>query len=307
MGEIARTPVNDADALLARSKKANDAVTDATRSLNQLRTEFSSVSVGRVDDNVINLLKEPIDLVRPFIPSKGVIDRGPFESTLVMLCRRLGPILGKYPFNPTSTNDLSLREFSDWFKPDGLIWKEQQASFANLVISDGKNWKQNPAAPGVSASPSFLDFLKRAQEITNVFFADGGNAGITYTLRPFLANTTQVIEFRIDGVTVVWDQNRRLQQDFVWPAKQEGTRSIGSTGSQNNRVPFIAGDGLWGVFKIFREAQRSGKRVTWTRASGGGPLEPPVQVDFVGDLPGGVDIFDPSFFSELRCPTSAVR
>jgi hypothetical protein len=54
----------------------------------------------------------------------------------------------------------------------------------------------------------------------------------------------------------------------------------------------------------------SGKLVEWKYLRGGDgrlePIQPPVRLEVV-EFPGGIDVFNPSFFGSLECPARAVQ
>jgi type VI protein secretion system component VasK len=152
-----------------------------------------------------------------------------------------------------------------------------------------------------------LDFLNKAQQITSGFFPpDSKTARLDYTLRPHISNDTQNLNFRIDGQTLIWNSGDVIQRDVYWPGPA-GSKSSLSSGDKANQIPFAVADGPWAAFRLFQLGERSLRNLTWKMTSNGEPMMVPVQVEFVYEFPGGIDVFDRNFFRTLRCPNVAAQ
>jgi type VI protein secretion system component VasK len=106
-----------------------------------------------------------------------------------------------------------------------------------------------------------------------------------------------------------------LQKTFYWPAPAGSTAGAeGTVQAGTFTTGFGRFEGLWGVFRLFQNADDrtfGAKTVQWSEIRGLGksvvaqPLNPPVKVEFV-EFPGGKDLFNPIFFESLQCPRKAV-
>jgi type VI protein secretion system component VasK len=223
-------------------------------------------------------------------------------------------VFSKYPFTQRADAEAALPEIVRVFAPvSGAIWTFQQKSMAELVVKQGEQW--TPAAPKPRVSPDLIRFLNRAQELTNLFFPSGKDMmqiQLRYVLRP-LPRQGPPMRLRLDGKEMN-TQTSSLQTDFVWPAppgQPQGAR--GELVSAAFSTGFGQYDGLWGVFRLFQNADErvfGDRKVQWSEVRGKGgatpqKIDPPAQLEFV-QFPGNIDLFNPKFFQELRCPTQAV-
>jgi hypothetical protein len=87
----------------------------------------------------------------------------------------------------------------------------------------------------------------------------------------------------------------------------------GAQGYVADGFPIGQYEGMWGVFRLFQNAEPrepGDKLVKWSQTRGLGGATPqklPVtaSVQFV-EFPGGLDLFNPKFFEALQCPRVAV-
>ncbi len=295
-------------------QKAKAAMTDVENAVDNLSIEFSPNAVGMLRDQVTRLLKSPVESVQ----ATGVLNFDANANRTKTLnqqwtnfCGELSQsIFNKYPFVQTG-NDLSLDVFTQWFKPEaGVFWTKLGFLKDTVKLGENKSWKP---APDANPTPELLTFLTKAQEISIEFFPDGKKLGFSYDLNPRLPanNTSQVIEFDIDGQSEKWGPGFRaaLRQTFNWPAAP-GTElkslASGKTGTKDIRPSFTTGNGPWGLFKMLGNAQFAGNVATWTKDLDGRDLHVETQVFMTS--PSTINMFERSFFSGLLpCPKAAVQ
>jgi type VI secretion system protein ImpL len=302
--------------------QAQVALNQARASQTALADKFYDVGNVGLNKQLATLLEQPIRLAAAVIPSNAeVFSGGKKNSDLAQFCHAMSPILSKYPFNQSSQTDATLTEVAKGFSPlDGFVWKYVQQSASDLVVKQGSEWKPNPSLQGMKVAPELLRFLTGAQELTDVFFAEGGlmQPRLRYVLRPVPgpkgpSGQTIVVRLILDGKEL--NSQDPLQKTFYWPAPAgsnsgaEGTVQVGDFTTGFGRF-----EGLWGVLRLFQNADGrtfSGKVVQWSEIRGLGksvvaqPLNPPAKVEFV-EFPGGKDLFNPVFFESLQCPRNAV-
>ena len=88
-----------------------------------------------------------------------------------------------------------VQEFSQAFAPEsGHIWKTLSKELMKFMVREKGVWKSTPEAPNQKTTSDLIDFLNRAQHVSDAFFSEGGtNPKITFVVRPKLANPEQVI------------------------------------------------------------------------------------------------------------------
>jgi type VI secretion system protein ImpL len=288
----------------------------AMDSVRQLARSFKPVGVGGLDTTVEALLEAPIRLTSAFIirPDPGKDANGGLRT----FCASERSTLRKYPFQSSSNEDATLQELAALLQPgSGAVWKLQQQSLADFVVKDGPQWKPKDPAKTPQVTPAMLMFLNTAQAAANAFYGAGGNQPqLVYAFRPKLDPSLKdtILDLEIDGTPHPW--TNVIQKQFTWPASVEAQNAgaIARLRNGNIGVAFASEGGVWGIFKILRDAEPrelNAKVVEWKYTSGGvGRRElitpAPVQLEIVG-FPGGVDVFNPKFWSGFGCPNVAVQ
>jgi type VI secretion system protein ImpL len=302
---------------IARANPDPSAYQDANQAYNKALDVERQMSIpfqrNDVSMQVERLLKEPIESAYRFLmaPDPGI----PINVKLRTLCNGLASMFRKYPFR-SSPEDVSLAEFSNAFGPAaGNIWKFRAESLGDLTVKDGSQWKAKDPAQKLQLTPEMLRFLNRAQALATAFFPAGATQPqLTYTLRPRLDNSFKdtTLEVVIDGQTHNWTSV--LQKQFTWPAAPGAKSGALARLRGTTAYAFDSRDGLWGIFRLMADAEPrplSSTVVEWKYVRLGekavDPIQPaPVRVEFA-EFPGGVDVFNPSFFSDLQCPAKAVQ
>jgi type VI secretion system protein ImpL len=310
MQDLAAKP-SDAGVIQAANQNYDKAV-DAVR---QVAKGFKAVEVQGIDGVAERLLKEPIEHAKIFIPpDQGKAIEAKINADLGKLCQTVGGTLRKYPFQISSRDDASLGELGVFAPATGAIWKFEAQSLAELLVKDAQGWKVKDPSNKLAPTQDLLNFLNRAQAISDALYAGGVTSPhFGYIIRPRMDNRDLTITLDVDGQHDEWTDS--LQKRFTWPAapgKTPGASGRIRTGAVS--FGFASRDGIWGIFRIIGDAEPrspSSGIVEWkyTRGKDGGraePLDPPVRLEFV-KTPGEIDVFSPKFLEDLRCPGKAVQ
>lgn len=299
----------DQGAQQAAQQNYNKAL-DAARNIER---GFRSVGENGLDVDVQRLLEEPIRNAKAMINTDvGVLAAGQVNADLRRLCASLSVVLRKYPFQPSSKDDVSLDELQKWFGPAGAIWQFQEKSLGDIAQKDGGQWKPKDPSKKPQVTEEMLVFLDRAQAITDVFYPNGATKPhLSYTLRPRLDGALKeaTLELEIDGVPYAW--NSGFQKQFTWT----GEKSAGAVARlRTGQVAYAFAEhtGIWGIFRLMADAEPRpimGKLVEWKYSrvgERGDAIQPgPVHMEIV-EFPGNRDVFNPAFFS-FHCPSKAVQ
>jgi type VI protein secretion system component VasK len=290
--------------------QAQQSLAAARAGLQTLADKFADTGNQGLNGELGQLLTQPIQLADNIVPRNAVtLTAGKQNADLAQMCSAIRPVLQKYPFNPQApdSNVASPQDISRVFAPTvGLVWQYQQKSLAEMVAKQGSAWVADPKA---KVTPSLIAFLTASQQLSDIFFG-GTNLiqpRVKFTLRSSGQNRVKLV---LDGKEL----NPTLQTEFQWPGAgnpgAEGYVYIGDTA-----FPFAKYSGMWGIFRLFQNAEERAlgeRNVRWTQVRGAGNAEAqklpvPAVVQFVGELPGGADLFNPKFFDALRCPSRAVE
>lgn len=314
MQEIAA--LNSPDAAVYQNAGQN--ATKALDAAKQLESGFKPVGVGGLDVEVQRLLEEPIRLTSNFIQvdiAKAGANK--INSELAVLCGHIKGTLRKFPFQSKAVEDTTLDEFSNAFAPTtGAIWRFSAGALAEYAVKEGSQWKSKDPAKKPQITPEMLEFLGKAQSITDAFFATGApQPRLNFALRPNLIPEfgESRFELEINGTSYLWTD--ALQKPFTWPFAPNAANS-GAVARIKATVTyaFDSHRGPWGLFRIFADAEPRpllGKTVEWkysllTDGSKDPILPGPVKID-IAQFPGGADVFNPRFYDGLQCPVRAVQ
>jgi type VI secretion system protein ImpL len=316
MQEIAQGGGNPDPAVHQAAGQNYDKAVDTVR---QIAKGFKPTGVDGLDTAVQALLEEPIRRTSPFIIRniEGIGARK-VNGDLHNFCFSQRTTFHKYPFQSSSSDDVSLNELAGFLQPaSGAVWKFVQQSLGDLVVKEGSQWKPKDPSKKPQVTPELLAFLNRVQSAADVFYSGGASQPqLIYTLRPKLDPSFKdtILELEIDGKAYAWTTS--LQKQFVWPAPP-GTPTPGAVArlkTAGPSFPFASRPGIWGIFKILGDAEErelGAKVVVWKYGSGGVGrkelIQPaPVELEIV-NFPGNVDVFNPKFWVGFQCPASAVQ
>src|SRR5947209_1300505 len=234
---IVNTPNGATDANMLTQAQA--AVTTADRTVLSMSQNFRVDPAGVVDKQVRRLLQEPITYTGDAVRRNG---GAPAEA----ICGMVNGVTGKRPFNPRSTQQATLQEVQDLFRPQqGILWTMVQSKLAGVVARQGATWVNVGAAP---QSPSFLRFLDHAQLFTdNLFPAESPGIHVGYTLQQLPAKGIEHVTIVIDGQLLPEPGH---PQQFVWQGKETSTVSFSAAGQ------VFKSQGPWAIFDFLKTANR---------------------------------------------------
>jgi type VI protein secretion system component VasK len=167
-------------------------------------------------------------------------------------------------------------------------------------------------------TPEFRAFFNRAAGVSDAFYKAGSaTPNLTFSLKPVPSDTkVQEITLTINGKTATFRGGRGDAQPFSWPGSgaQEAKLHVAFEGGAEFSLAYSE---PWAVFSFFFQADNwrssgsqpnlewSSKNVqgTVSRIQGGRPET----VAFALDMAGGPPVFQPNFWSTLRCPSPAVK
>jgi type VI secretion system protein ImpL len=207
---------------------------------------------------------------------------GPFQRELA----------GRFPISPDSADPASLAAFVRFFEPSGgSLWAFQRTYLTGSVSSEGGRYRFTGARANSVLHSDLLRFLRRAAQITQAFFPDGGSAPhMPFRVRVRGAPGYSLTTFRTGSRAVQYDSGEESWVAAEWPGDQpESGVALSVTPYQGQSPRPLAFDNPWGVFMILQPRagaqvfERSPKLLSagW-RPKGGQNF---VKVDFASDDP----------------------
>jgi len=192
-------------------------------------------------------------------------------------CQEL--ITNVYPFNRTSTRDMSVQDFQKLFGPNGILDRFFNANLAQYASTGGNSWNWVQSSPvGRQLSPTMLQSFQRASEIKQAFFPSGA-AGFNFAVKNLLMGPdVEMARLEINSGQLVTERPKQAAPasplnsifgspppppapppgpapvvTFQWPGP------VGMGGVQLTLFPELAGraplrrPGVWGIFRLLNE------------------------------------------------------
>lgn len=213
-------------------------------------------------------------------------------------------IANHYPLDKTSTIDLSLDAFTDFFAPDGIVDSFYKTYLAAFIDNSSSQWQAKRLdGQQLNFSTEFLQQLERASIIRTMYFGTSTVPNVMYSLQPSaLEPSVQQFTLDINHQTIQSTQSSvSTPITLTWP---------GSSNSDTITMTFITQDGqkmsstFHGPWALFRLLDQSNVQVT--------PDTKNYDVTF--DLNGNsaryqlqaanvINPFIPGIVSSFQCPT----
>ena len=135
-------------------------------------------------------------------------------------------LAGLYPINGKAKNEMSMQDFSDFFKPNGLVDKFF-VSYIKPFITTRKNWSNRSVDNySLGFSSAALKQIDRAQDIKKVFFRENPEApSISFQLKPYRMEKIDA-RFWIDLGTqrISYKHGPKFWQEINWSGAEENRR-----------------------------------------------------------------------------------
>lgn len=174
-----------------------------------------------------------------------------WQQDVVPVCN--ATLANRYPFAPGSDQEVSLQDFSDLFKPAGIIDKFFTDNIVPFVSVRGR--QITPLLlQGISIgfSNESLAQFSRAQMIRDAFFGPAGTAPeAKFTVEPaFLDPKALKSSFTLDDVAMVYRHGPVRAQDFIWPSKVDASVAQLEITLLDGTSQSVQKTGAWSIFRI---------------------------------------------------------
>ena len=226
-----------------------------------------------------------------------------YLTTLQGLCEQA--LAGRFPFERTSQNDVTLNAFATIFAPSGMLDTFFQQNLAQYADTSKKPWTWKDAAAPLNLSIPALQQFERAAEIRRVFFALGAAPKAQFYVTPdVMSETINRAVLTIDGQQLSYSFGPNAPVQMTWPGPPDATpgASIEFTpliDGQPNRLSY---QGPWGWFHMLDAAEvQPGETSDTLKAiisAGNRSATYDVRAD------GVTNPFNMPELREFRCPTT---
>ena len=215
----------------------------------------------RNQDQVQRLLQEPIQ------GAEGLVTRAPADAAnggASAFCMKFRDIANKYPFDPKSSQEVSLDQFYAVFGPTSDAWTKLTDSVKPFALKVGSGYAPTPSAKP-KPSPSFMLFLNRMAALSEAFYPSGSlPPNLSYTLKPLPSNL-EGVELKIGNKTLAGEG---AQETFAWTGSPEDI----SVTTKGGDIMYTF-KGPWAIFRFVGTARYlGGGKLEWVSEINGQPV-----------------------------------
>lgn len=163
----------------------------------------------------------------------------------------------RYPFNPSSKQDVDLREFESFFSPTGTL-----ASFYNnqlkMFIDENISLSDSSLEQSLIRS-DVISQLSQAQKIGDAFFNRKGILDVNFSLEPIrLSSNKRRVVVNVDGQFVEYSHGPRHSVGLIWPntLRDSAQSKMTLVPNQSNSSPrSIVRKGPWSLFRLLDSSE----------------------------------------------------
>ena len=252
-----------------------------------LRNSFTPDPAGSMDRVSFTLLEDPIESTKNLASNFGGAAAGGGAKTF---CAQIGPVLSKFPFNPTATAEATTEEAASIFAPGtGSFAQFYTATLSKLVVLQGSQYVPAPGS-AVKINPAFLGFLNSAQKISSTLFTAGPQPTLDFALTEVRSPGAADAVLNIDGRQL---NSAGQTASFHWVSQPSSTITMAT---QKNTAPRMTGP--WSVFHFgFSAPQVSPNRLKFSFTFNNQAPEV-VLFDATGS---GAPLLNPEFMKNFHC------
>jgi len=176
---------------------------------------------------------------------------GELDSSLGEFCRRA--IQGRYPFERSATQEVTLADFARMFGQGGLMDQFFQSRLAPMADVSGPTWVLRQ--PGGAQVP--LASFQKAARIRDVFFPSGGKAmDLSFEFKVLEMDATiEQMTLDVDGQVFRYAHGPQVPQRATWPGPRATNQVRIVTASAKDGEKYMVKSGPWALFRLFDEGE----------------------------------------------------
>jgi len=171
-------------------------------------------------------------------------------------------LVGRYPFNPSSRQEVSLDDFAAFFGPQGKL-QQFKDQYLKVFLEDNLEALYSERRGGYLLRTDVMTQLQAADRIRDAFFNSRGNLGLQFAVEPVgLTPTRRSSVLNIDGQLISYSHGASISTPLIWPNTLSG-----ATGSGESRITLVSSGGNssglvyrgpWSIFRLLSQARLNG-------------------------------------------------
>jgi len=204
----------------------------------------------RLENSAQSLLKQPAVNVEALLK----IPPGEEANRLTRgFSREFSEISGKFPFNPSSSQDAPIEAMNAIFAPNtGKLWQLYSTALSQFLIRQRSQFVANTQS-NANPSPAFITFFNRATALSDALYAGSPTPRVTFNLRQ-ASTSMDSLAITIGGETLAGTGQLRT---FTWTGASLEVVVTTKDVPINNYVA-----GPWSVFRFFNDGRPQAKIAT---------------------------------------------
>ena len=243
---LAASPTGKGDPALVN--QALGAAGEANGAVQQIAQKFRVDPQFHLENVTQALLNQPVDHASALIKAGPKDDLNGGARTL---CSQFSLITGKFPFNPSSTQDVPVDQLNQLLAPKtGALWAYYDAKLAQFMSKQGSTYVANPMG-AVKISPQFAGFFNRAASLSDALYSGGSpTPHVAYSLKQSSTNIDG-LALKIGGDSIT---GTGQQKSFNWTGNPEDVTVTARGTPIGTYAP-----GPWATFHFILDGHPAGK------------------------------------------------
>lgn len=161
----------------------------------------------------------------------------------------------RYPFSPSSNNDIPLQNFGEMFGYGGRFDSFYNQTVGKLIDASGRNWQWKSGPGAVSGSAGMLAQLQGADRIKQMFFRSGNMPEVDFTLlTPVLDAGIGKLVIEVDSQKYEYQPGGATNVSMKWPGPTPGRVSISAYDPAGTLLTTFDYHGDWAFFRALQAA-----------------------------------------------------
>lgn len=162
----------------------------------------------------------------------------------------ISTLAGRYPFKSDSTSEVTLLDFTEFFKTGGTMDKFATEFVKPFVDTGGGN--RGIDNQGIGLSSGMLAQVNRAQAIKSVFFsANPAVPSVTFQLRPyFMEKTNARFMLEVGDTRITYNHGPKFWSTLNWVGSNEKNRVRVIFEDLNDQQHSLTFEGPWAWFRL---------------------------------------------------------
>lgn len=163
---------------------------------------------------------------------------------------------GRYPFVPTSHNDIPLQNFAGLFGYGGSFDTYYKQTLAKLVDASGTTWKWKSGPGAVVGPPGMLGEMQLADQIKQMYFPNNASTPqVDFSVAdPQLGPDIGKFLIEVEGQTFTYQPGGATRMAMKWPGPQPGLVTVSAWDTSGNLLSTFTYQGDWAFFHALQAA-----------------------------------------------------